>query len=262
MRSEPAVQQTLVEPTHATESVVAQDLAKTYRLGEFLQLEGTIRALMRRSRELERFEALRGVNFEAYPGECFGIVGTNGSGKSTVLQILAGITLPTRGEMHVRGTVLPLLAVGAGFHIELTGRENAFLYGTILGLKRDLINSKLERIAEFAELERHFDTPIKRYSTGMQSRLCFAIAMLFPAAIYCFDEVLAVVDGEFKDRCLQEIRTLADAQSTVFFISHDLDQVRTLCDRVMWLEQGVVREVGAPEDLLRRYESYTRHSAT
>jgi ABC-type polysaccharide/polyol phosphate transport system ATPase subunit len=261
MRSESAAEQACVEPADASASVVADDLVKTYRLGESLRLEATIRALVRRPRALERFEALRGVSFETYPGECFGIVGTNGSGKSTVLQILSGITLPTSGEMRVRGTVLPLLAVGAGFHIELTGRENAFLYGTILGLKRDLINSKLERIAQFAELERHFDTPIKRYSTGMQSRLCFAIAMLFPAAIYCFDEVLAVVDGEFKDRCLQEIRTLADAQSTVFFISHDLDQLRTICDRVMWLEHGVLREVGPPDDLLDRYESFTRHSA-
>jgi lipopolysaccharide transport system ATP-binding protein len=237
-------------------SVVAEDLGKTYRLGEFLRLEGTIRALLRRAREPERFDALKDVNFSTHPGECFGIIGTNGSGKSTVLQILAGITLPTRGRMSVRGSVLPLLAVGAGFHIELTGRENSFLFGTILGLDRDLINSRLDDVARFAELERHFDTPLKRYSTGMQSRLCFAIAMLFPASIYCFDEVLAVVDGEFKDRCLQEMRALAAAGSTVFFISHDLDQLAALCDRVMWLEQGVVREIAAPGEILDRYERY------
>ena len=205
MRSEPAVAVGTSEPDGATPSVIARDVAKTDRLGEYLRLEGTVRALLRRRREPERFEALRGVSFETQPGECFGIVGTNGSGKSTVLQVLSGITLPTRGEMMVRGSVLPLLAVAPGFHLELTGRENSFLFGTILGLDRALINSRLDDIARFAELERHFDTPIKRYSTGMQSRLCFAIAMLFPAAIYCFDEVLAVVDGEFKERCLQEI---------------------------------------------------------
>src|SRR5690242_14755226 len=175
---------------------------------------------MRRGKERAMFEALRGVSFETYPGECFGIVGTNGSGKSTVLQVLGGITLPSSGAMTVRGSVLPLLAVGAGFHIELTGRENSFLYGTILGLDRRVIESKLDDIAAFAELERYFDTPLKRYSQGMQSRLCFAIAMLFPANIYCFDEVLAVVDGEFKDRCLKEVRTLVASGSTVFFISH------------------------------------------
>jgi ABC-2 type transport system ATP-binding protein len=257
MRSESVADEPLSQPGRATASVVADDVSKTYRLGEYLRLEGTIRTILRRAREPEQFEALRGVSFEAYAGECFGIVGTNGSGKSTVLQVMAGITLPTRGEMRVRGTVLPLLAVGAGFHLELTGRENSFLFGTILGLDRDLINSKLDDIARFGELERHFDTPLKRYSSGMQSRLCFAIAMLFPAAIYCFDEVLAVVDGEFKERCLQEIRTLAGAGGTVFFISHDLDQVRTLCDRVLWLEQGVVRELGAPSEILDRYERHT-----
>jgi lipopolysaccharide transport system ATP-binding protein len=238
-------------------SVVAEDLGKTYRLGEFLRLEGTIRALLRRVREPQRFQALQDVSFSTRRGECFGIVGTNGSGKSTVLQIMSGITLPTSGRMEVRGSVLPLLAVGAGFHLELTGRENSFLFGTILGLDRQLVMSRLDQIAQFAELERHFDTPLKRYSTGMQSRLCFAIAMLFPAAIYCFDEVLAVVDGEFKDRCLQEMRALAAAGSTVFFISHDLEQVRALCDRVLWLEQGVVRELGAPDDILDRYQSFT-----
>jgi ABC-2 type transport system ATP-binding protein len=243
------------------DAVVAENVGKTYRLGETLRLEGTLRSLLRMTREPKRFEALQNVSFSARQGECFGIVGTNGSGKSTVLQILAGITLPTAGRMTVRGSVLPLLAVGAGFHHELTGRENAFLYGTILGLDRELIVSRLDQISQFAELERHFETPLKRYSSGMQSRLCFAIAMLFPAAIYCFDEVLAVVDGEFKDRCLREIRALADAGSTVFFISHDLNQVRTLCDRVLWLEQGVVRELGAPYDLLDRYESFMSRPA-
>src|SRR4051812_2471607 len=137
MRSEPAAEIPMSEESAAPASVVAREVAKTYRLGEYLRLEGTVRALLRRAREPQRFEALRGVSFETDPGECFGIVGTNGSGKSTVLQILAGITLPTRGEIEVRGTVLPLLAVGAGFHLELTGRENSFLFGTILGLDRD-----------------------------------------------------------------------------------------------------------------------------
>jgi lipopolysaccharide transport system ATP-binding protein len=237
-------------------AVVAHNLAKTYRLGESLRLEGTLRTLLRRAIPRQSFDALRDVSFTADPGECFGIVGTNGSGKSTVLQILAGITLPTDGRMEVRGSVLPLLAVGAGFHHELTGRENSFLFGTILGLNRELVESKLDSIAEFAELERHFDTPLKRYSTGMQSRLCFAIAMLFPASIYCFDEVLAVVDGEFKERCLQEIRSLAGAGATVFFISPDLDQVEALCDRVMWLERGLVHDLGQPHDILPAYDRF------
>jgi lipopolysaccharide transport system ATP-binding protein len=240
----------------AQPAVVAKDLSKTYQLGELLRMEATLRAVLRRSSERSTFEALRGVNFEALQGECFGIIGTNGSGKSTVLQILAGITCPTSGSLAVRGTVLPLLAVGAGFHLELTGRENSFLYGTILGLDRRVIESKLDDIAVFAELERYFDTPLKRYSHGMQSRLCFAIAMLFPANVYCFDEVLAMVDGEFKDRCLSEVSALAGSGSTVFFVSHDLEQVSVLCDRVMWLQDGEVRHIGDPEDVA---ELYGRH---
>lgn len=242
-------------------SVVATELAKTYRLGELLRMEAALRMLLRRDRGRQAFDALRGVSFETYPGECFGIVGSNGSGKSTVLQILAGITLPSSGSMLVRGTVLPLLAVGAGFHLELTGRENSFLFGTILGLNRRVIESKLDAVAAFAELERHFDTPLKRYSHGMQSRLCFAIAMLFPAAIYCFDEVLAVVDGEFKDRCLNEVRTLVGGGATVFFISHDLNQVASLCDRVMWLDSGEVKEIGATGEVVERYMRHlTEHA--
>jgi ABC-type polysaccharide/polyol phosphate transport system ATPase subunit len=237
-------------------AVVAKDLSKTYQLGELLRLEATLRALVRRGPERTTFEALRAVSFEARQGECLGIVGTNGSGKSTVLQVVAGVTCPTGGSVAIRGTVLPLLAVGAGFHLELTGRENSFLYGTILGLERRLIESKLDDIAVFAELERHFDTPLKRYSHGMQSRLCFAIAMLFPANVYCFDEVLAVVDGEFKDRCLDEVSSLAAAGSTVFFVSHDLELVASLCDRVMWLQDGEMREIGDAHGVV---EHYGRH---
>jgi len=245
------IDQDRIEP-----AVAAQRLSKTYRLGELLRLEATIRTVVRRGTERPLLEALRNVSFEAYTGECFGIVGGNGSGKSTLLQILAGITPPTSGTMTVRGSVLPMLAVGAGFHNELTGRENSFLYGTILGLDRQVIESKLADIATFAELERHFDTPLKRYSVGMQSRLCFAIAMLFPANVYCFDEVLAVVDGEFKDRCLAEVRALATRGAAVFFISHDLEQVGRLCDRVMWLQNGESREIGDAESVLERYSRH------
>ncbi len=234
-------------------SVVARELGKTYRLGDLVRLERVLKRAVGRAGAVETFEALDDVSFATYPGECFGIVGTNGSGKSTVMQILAGITSPTTGSMTVCGTVLPLLAVGAGFHGDLTGRENSFLYGTILGLRRNVINERLDAIAEFAELRRHFDTPQKRYSSGMSSRLCFAIAMLFPADVYCFDEVLAVVDGEFRDRCLNEIRSLSASGSTVFFVSHDLTQVTALCDRVMWLDHGRVREIGPGPQVVERY---------
>jgi homopolymeric O-antigen transport system ATP-binding protein len=233
--------------------VSARHVSKVYRLGEHLRLANTLGRLVRRATVSEGFEALHDVCFDVHPGECFGIVGDNGSGKSTVLHVMAGITTPSAGSMLVRGRVLPLLAVGAGFHHELTGRENAVLFGTILGLEREVIGQRIDDIAAFAEIERHFDTPLKRYSQGMQSRLSFAIGMLFPADIYCFDEVLAVVDGEFRERCAAEIGQLATSGQSVFFVSHDLDQVGELCDRVLWLESGRVRELGASAGVLERY---------
>jgi ABC-type polysaccharide/polyol phosphate transport system ATPase subunit len=236
-----------------TPRISAMRVSKTYRLGEHLRLATTLARLARRGPSVEGFEALQDVSFDVYPGECFGFVGSNGSGKSTVLHVMAGITLPSSGSMLVRGRVLPLLAVGAGFHLELTGRENTVLFGTILGLDRRVIEDKIADIAAFAEVERHFDTPLKRYSSGMQSRLSFAIGMLFPADIYCFDEVLAVVDGEFRDRCLAEIGRLSASGQSVVFVSHDLDQVGQLCDRVAWIDRGRIREAGEPQEVLDRY---------
>ncbi len=148
---------------------------------------------------VQGLEALLDVDFTVWRGEAVAIVGTNGSGKSTLLQLLAGTTLPTRGIMRVHGRVLPLLAVGLGFHPELTGRENVTLFASSLGIPRRTIESRMEDVTAFAELERHMDTPVKRFSSGMMSRLSFAIAVQFPADIYVFDEVLAVVDGEFQD---------------------------------------------------------------
>jgi homopolymeric O-antigen transport system ATP-binding protein len=181
-------------------------------------------------------------------------VGANGSGKSTLLQILSGTTLPTGGEMRVWGRVVPLLAVGLGFHPELTGHENVTLFATSLGIPRDAIEHRMDAVTEFAELERHMDTPVKRFSNGMISRLSFAIAMQLPADIYVFDEVLAVVDAEFQARCLAEIRGLHAAGRTVIFVSHDRDQVAEVCERVLWLEHGRLRDSGPPEAILDSYE--------
>ena len=189
-------------------------------------------------------EALVDVDFTVWRGEALGIVGTNGSGKSTLLQILAGTTLPTSGVMRVHGRVLPLLAVGLGFHPELTGRENVTLFASSLGIPAADDRVAHGRVTAFAELERHMDTPVKRFSSGMISRLSFAIAMQFPADIYVFDEVLAVVDGEFQARCLAEIKGLHAEGRTVIFVSHNLDQVAEVCERVIWLENGRVSAEG------------------
>ena len=233
----------------------ARGLSKTYRLGELHNLKRTVRHLTGRksSADSPTLDALSGITFDVYRGDAFGIVGTNGSGKSTVLQILAGTTLPTGGEMEVRGRVVPLLAVGTGFHPELTGRENVTLFASSLGVPRAAIADRMEAVGEFAELERHMDTPVKRFSSGMLSRLSFAIAMQFPADIYVFDEVLAVVDGEFQERCLSEIKRLHTIGSTVIFVSHSLDQVAEICDRVLWLDRGIVHALGPADQVLPAY---------
>jgi lipopolysaccharide transport system ATP-binding protein len=236
-------------------AVDAHGLRKRYRLGELSSLQHTVRRLTgRQDREARPdLEALAGVEFTVLRGESFGIVGTNGSGKSTMLQILAGTTVPSSGHADVHGRVLALLAVGAGFHGELTGRENVTLLGASLGIPRGAIRGRMDAVAEFAELERHMDTPVKRYSTGMLSRLSFAIAMQFPADIYIFDEVLAVVDGEFQARCLDAIKGLHREGRTVIFVSHSLRQVADVCERVMWLDDGRPARVGPTAEVLNAY---------
>jgi ABC-type polysaccharide/polyol phosphate transport system ATPase subunit len=236
-------------------AVVAEGLSKSYRLGELRSLQQTVNHLLRPRAPRDRpyVEALRGIDFAVHRGEGFGIVGTNGSGKSTLLQILAGTVLPTGGVMTVQGRVLPLLAVGTGFHPDLTGRENVTLFASSLGVPRAAIAARIGAVGEFAQIEQHMDTPTKRFSSGMLSRLSFAIAMQFPADIYIFDEVLAVVDGEFQARCLAEIAALQRGGRTVIFVSHDLDQVAEVCQRVMWLERGRLQQIGAAADVLDAY---------
>ena len=236
-------------------AVVAEGIRKHYRLGEHRSLRRSVDRLLLRG---ERggsggFEALAGVDFVVPQGQSCGIVGTNGSGKSTLLQIMSGTTLPTSGVMRVRGRVIPLLAVGMGFHGELTGRENVALFAASLGIPRRAVASRMDAVSAFAELERHMDTPVKRFSSGMVSRLSFAIAMQFPADIYVFDEVLAVVDGEFRARCIEAIKGLHREGRTIFFVSHNLDQVSEVCERTMWLERGNMRDLGPTAEVLRAY---------
>ena len=194
------------------------------------------------------------MDLACHRGEAIGFVGINGSGKSTLIQILAGTTLPTSGEMRVWGRVLPLMAVGQGFHPELTGRENITLFSSSLGFPPKTIAERMDAVTEFAELERHMDTPVKRFSSGMISRLSFAIGIMFPADIYVFDEVLAVVDGEFQARCLEEIKRLHGSGRTVIFVSHNRNQVAEVCERVIWLERGSVRDEGPTHEVLEAYE--------
>jgi ABC-type polysaccharide/polyol phosphate transport system ATPase subunit len=247
----------------ALPSVAAVGLGKHYNLGELTSLRRTLSRLSGRSSgpPVPGLEALAGIDFIVTRGEAVGIVGSNGSGKSTLLQILAGTTLPTRGEVRVFGSVLPLLAVGLGFHPELTGRENVTLFAASLGVPTRTILERMDDVTAFAELGRHMDTPVKRFSSGMLSRLSFAIAVQIPADIYIFDEVLAVVDAEYQQRCITEIKRLHAAGRTIFFVSHHRDQVEEVCDRVLWLDAGSVRDFGPTSRVLAEYDAEARLTA-
>jgi lipopolysaccharide transport system ATP-binding protein len=249
-----------------SESAVAvrcSGLSKTYRLGEELSLRRSLSTLVPgRSAPPESFHALHDVTFDIPRGEYFGIVGQNGSGKSTLTQVISGIAVPNQGRVEVWGTVLPLLEVGAGFHVELTGRENVALLASILGLDAAVAVREMPRIAAFAGVERHLDTPIKRYSTGMQARLSFATAICFPADIYIFDEVLAVVDDDFRDRCARELADLNAQGRTVVFMSHDLELVRSMCSTGMWLHRGRVRLIGDIDEVATAYGEATGEGVT
>jgi len=201
----------------------------------------------------EDFWALRGVSFAVRPGEAFGIIGPNGSGKSTTLKILARITQPTSGRVRVAGRVSALLEVGAGFHPELSGRENIYLNASILGMKKGEIGRKFDSIVEFADLGRFIDMPIKRYSVGMGMRLGFAVAAHIEPEVLLVDEVLAVGDTSFQQKCLRRIRELKDGGTAIVFVSHDLATVRSLCDRAMFLLQGEAQVIEKTELVIRQY---------
>ena len=213
--------------------------------------------------EIEEFWALKDVSFEVKQGEVFGIIGRNGAGKSTLLKILSRITEPTEGRIRLVGRTGSLLEVGTGFHPELTGRENIFLNGVILGMARSEIRKKFDEIVAFAEVEKFLDTPVKRYSSGMYVRLAFAVAAHLEPEILIIDEVLAVGDANFQEKCLGKIRDVATDGRTVLFVSHNMSAVTQLTKRAIVLNHGIVSFVGAPTDAVEKYlQSARANSAT
>src|SRR5437762_615382 len=191
--------------------------------------------------------ALREVSFEVKQGEILGIIGRNGAGKSTLLKILSRVTAPTKGELRIKGRIASLLEVGTGFHPELTGRENVFLNGAILGMTKAEIRTKLDEIVAFAEIDTYVDTPVKRYSSGMYVRLAFAVAAHLEPEILIVDEVLAVGDVQFQKKCLGKMGDVAHEGRTVLFVSHNLDAVRSLCPRSILIDHGHLAEDGQTE---------------
>ncbi|MGD1084437.1 MAG: ABC transporter ATP-binding protein [Verrucomicrobiota bacterium] len=250
--------------------ITARNVSKRYRLGGALrhdtlrdQITHTIKsagAIFRRgggggAAEKEGlFWALRDVSFDVEAGEVLGIIGRNGAGKSTLLRILSQITDPSEGEIHIQGRITSLLEVGTGFHPELTGRENIFLNGAILGMSRAEICRKFEEIAAFAEVETFLDTPVKHYSSGMYVRLAFAVAAHLDPEIMIIDEVLAVGDAAFQRKCLGKMESAAKSGRTILFVSHNLPAVESLCHRCLLLEEGRLAGAGAVSEVIRRYQ--------
>ncbi len=204
--------------------------------------------------EKEEFWALQNVSLQIHPGDRLGIVGRNGAGKSTLLKILARITPPTEGSIRMRGRVASLLEVGTGFHPELTGRENIFLNGAILGMEKREIVRKFDEIVAFAEIAQFLDTPVKRYSSGMYTRLGFAVAAHLDPDVLIVDEVLAVGDAQFQEKCLKTLNSLSKQEGrTIVFVSHDIGSVLTLCNRAIWLDRGQVKAFGHAEEVAHQY---------
>jgi len=248
--------------------IVSEGLSKLYRLGTGAHMYGRLteslsnglkapfRMVFRRGHEQpieEDLWAVKDVSFEVEDGEAVGIIGRNGAGKTTLLKLLSRITEPTEGRAVLRGSVGSLLEVGTGFHPELTGRENVYLNGAIIGMTRSDINRRFNEIVEFSEMARFLDTPVKRYSSGMQVRLAFAVAAHLEPEILIVDEVLAVGDAAFQRKCLGKMGEVANEGRTVLFVSHNMSVVSRLCDRGLWMEGGRVAMQGPMEDVVREY---------
>ncbi len=248
-------------------AIRVENLSKRYRIGPRERYKAlrdvlmeTLTAPFRRSRkpqtggpESGELWALRDISFEVRKGDVVGIIGANGAGKSTLLKILTRITEPTTGSAKIHGRVGPLLEVGTGFHAELTGRENVYLNGAILGMKKKEIDQKFNEIVAFAEVEKFMDTPVKHFSSGMYVRLAFAVAAHLEPEILLVDEVLAVGDASFQKKCLGKMEGVAKQGRTVFFVSHNMQAVERLCTRAILLEQGRVAMIGSPQEVIATY---------
>jgi lipopolysaccharide transport system ATP-binding protein len=253
-------------------AIEVDSLSKKYRLGEYQAAYGTLReTLVHAARRVARKEhhspereiwALRDVSFDVPEGQVLGVIGRNGAGKSTLLKILTRIATPTSGRAEIRGRVGSLLEVGTGFNQELTGRENVYLNGAILGMKRREIERRFDDIVEFSGVEKFIDTPVKRYSSGMYVRLAFAVAAHLEPEIMLVDEVLSVGDAEFQRRCLGRMEELGNSGRTVLFVSHALPAVAQLCDRAIWINGGQVVGDGRPAEVIANYLHQTHSAGT
>ncbi|WP_327196208.1 ABC transporter ATP-binding protein [Olsenella urininfantis] len=222
---------------------------------QFNSLKEYFIALMRHELRFKEFRALDHIDFHVRRGEAFGLVGTNGSGKSTMLKVIAGVLKASEGCCQVRGTIAPLIELGAGFDMELTAKENIYLNGSLLGYRKDFIDAHFQEIVDFAELQDFMDMPLKNYSSGMVARIAFAIATITEPDILIVDETLSVGDFLFQQKCERRIKELVDSNNvTVLLVSHSIDLVERMCDRVCWIEKGKQRMLGPTAEVCAAYK--------
>lgn len=212
-------------------------------------------ARLRGKLKYNEFEALKHVSFDVKRGEVMGLIGHNGAGKSTLLKVISGILKPTEGSVIVRGNVAPMLELGSGFDFDMTGRENIFLNGAILGYSEEFLKSKYEEIVAFSEIGPFIDMPLRNYSSGMVARLAFSVATVVVPEVLIVDEVLAVGDADFQEKSRKRMMELMSGGTTVLFVSHSMEQIRQMCNRVVWLEKGHIRIIGDLQETCDAYEN-------
>lgn len=238
---------------------ISKKYSKNKKYGD---LRSTLNNLFQRNKRQDSFWALQDINLTIQKGEVLGIIGKNGAGKSTLLKLLSKITHPTTGTIHIDGRITSLLEVGTGFHPELTGKENIFLNGALLGMKRDEIKQKLDEIIAFSGVEKFINMPVKHYSSGMYVRLAFAVAAHLNTEILVIDEVLAVGDQEFQNKCLGKMEGYADSGRTVLLVSHNLPHISNLCTRAILLESGTLTHKGHPDIVIEKYLNSDKNNTT
>lgn len=236
--------------------IEVSDVTMRFRMNadKIMSLKEFVTAALRGKLEYQDFTALDHVSFEVKKGETFGLIGRNGAGKSTILKVISGILKPTSGSVTCYGNVVPMLELGSGFDFDLTGRENIFLNGAILGYSEKFLREKYNEIVEFSELGEFIDAPIRNYSSGMLARLAFSVATVVKPEILIVDEILSVGDAAFQEKSRRRMLELMGGGTTVLFVSHSIQQVREMCSRVLWLEQGKVKMLETVEDVCNAYE--------
>lgn len=238
-------------------AIEVRDVTMRFRMNndKIMSLKEFVTTALRGKLEYSEFTALEHVSFDVKRGETLGLIGRNGAGKSTILKVISGILRPTEGSVQVAGNIVPMLELGSGFDFDLTGRENIFLNGSILGYSEEFLKAKYDDIVEFSELGQFIEVPIRNYSSGMLARLAFSIASLVEPEILIVDEILSVGDSNFQEKSHQRMMELMGGGTTVLFVSHALEQVKEMCDRVVWLEHGKVKMIGLAKEVCEQYQA-------